>query len=180
MHVVHRRRDTRGNHFVVQALRGRVVRLHVPVDDPRETPIVVFALLHHDPVQLRPVRAELDEAADHVGEPIDRFESVGVLLCEREFCGLVFEQRFDRGLPQRLLRAEVIGDEPAVHARFGLDLARADGVVAALGEQRNGRFQQLVAGRLRAFLHQLAFRNRHRREPVNLSIDKNNIDDFDE
>jgi hypothetical protein len=161
VHVIHRRCDAFGNDFLVQALRGRVVRFHVPVDDPRETPVVVFAFLHHDPVQLRSVRAELDEAADHVGEPFNRFESVGVLLCEREIRGLVCEQRFDRGLPQHFLRAEVIGDEPAVHARFGLDLACTDGVVAALCEQRNCGLQQLVAGGLRAFLHELAFRDRH-------------------
>ena len=177
--MLHRRRDACGDDRLVQTFRRRVVRLHVPVDDPREAPIVVFPLLHHDPVQLRPMRAVFHEAADHVGESVDRIESVGALLRECEFFRLIVEQRFDRGFPQRLFRTEVVGDEPAIHARLRFDFARADRVVAAFGEQRDRPFQQPVARHLSALLDQLALRRLHRTRPLNLSIDKNPTDIFD-
>ena len=161
--VIHRRRDAFRDDLVVQAFRRRVVRLHVAVDDPREAPIVVLPLLHHDPVEFRPPGAVFDEATDDVGELFDRVEPVRGALCNRQILGLVGEQRLDRRLPQAFLRAEVVGDQPAVHAGFGLDLAGTDRVVTALGEQRDRGLQQFVAGHLRPFLDQFALRNSHRR-----------------
>lgn len=179
VHVIHRRRDAFGDDLVVQTFRRRVVRLHVPIDDPREAPIVVLPLLHHDPVQLGAVRAVFDEAANHIGELVDRIESIGVLLREREIFRLIDEQCLDRRLPQGLFRTEVVRDEPAINAGFRFDFARADRVVAAFGKKSNRRLQQPVARQLSALLDQLALRRFHPVESLNLSPDKNPIDIFD-
>lgn len=154
VHVIHRRRDPGINRFVVQFFRQREIGPHKVIDDPRETPVIVFALLHHDAIHFRALRAETDECADHIREARPRIETTRFFVREREVPCVIFEQRFHRRFPQRFLRAEVICDQPALHTGRGFDFTRADRVVTAFGEERNGGGQQTVPGHLGSFLDQ--------------------------
>ena len=52
VHVLHGRRDARLDGLVIQALAQRVIGFDETIDNPREPPVVVFALLHHDSIHL--------------------------------------------------------------------------------------------------------------------------------
>ena len=172
VHVVHWCRNTRGDRFVVQRLRHCVVRFHVALDDPFEAPVIVLAFLHHDPVQLRPLGAVVDERADHVRETGARIELPRLLAREFEILGLPVEQRLDRRLPQHLLRTEVIRDEAPIDPGRGFDFASADRVVPPLREQLDRCRQQVVPRDLRPLLDDLANRLLHRPGPNTCQLEE--------
>jgi hypothetical protein len=163
VHVIHRRRDAGGNRFVVKLLRQRVIRFDEAIDDPRQTPVIVFTFLHHDAVDFRALGAEPDECANHVGKARLRVETARCCVHERQIAGVIFEQRLHRRFPQRFLRTEVISDQATLHAGRRFDFTRADCVVTAFREERDRGRHQTVPRHLGAFLDQFAGGLFHRR-----------------
>jgi hypothetical protein len=129
-----------------EAPEAPVQRLQVRLYQPLHALVVALGLLHHQAEQLGAGGREAHVLADPRPGHVDR-----VVGAERgQACHETRLQQAEdvvgRGAPQRLLAAEVVGDEALVGARPPRDLAGAGPAEALLGERAGGGLDDALAG----------------------------------